>query len=177
MGGGRDGDSDGSNFLGKGGGGINTLQIRLDQLLGSWWQPLCQARYHKTEAIFNNDQRWYWRTTRVFLPFLSHPLLTRHRLISNTQFLPFFDPFFRFFFSSKQIPKKCSRDKCKLAVVFLIILSFFSFPFFPPFLLIVSQSLTTFLRGTFLFRGWRCRSLKLGTSRIFRVIRKDRSKI
>lgn len=34
MGGGRDGDSDGSNFLGKGGGGINTLQIRLDQLLG-----------------------------------------------------------------------------------------------------------------------------------------------
>ena len=57
MGGGRDGDSDGSNFLGKGGGGINTLQIRLDQLLGSWWQPLCQARYHKTEAIFNNDRR------------------------------------------------------------------------------------------------------------------------
>lgn len=50
-------------------------------------------------------------------------------------------------------PEKCSRDKCKLAVVFLIILSFFSFPFFPPFLLIVSQSLTTFLRGTFLFRG------------------------
>lgn len=132
MGGGRDGDSDGSNFLGKGGGGINTLQIRLDQLLGSWWQPLCQARYHKTEAIFNNDRRWYWRTTRVFLPFLSHPLLTRHRLISNTQFLPFFDPFLRFFFSSKQIPKKCSRDKCKLAAVFLIILSFLFFSFFSP---------------------------------------------
>lgn len=50
-----DGDSDESNFLGK--GGVNTLQIRLDQFLGSWWQPLRQARYHKTEAIFNNDRR------------------------------------------------------------------------------------------------------------------------